>query len=156
KHAGIDVLKGNLCENGSVIKPSAASPKLMKHTGRAVVFDSMEDYHARIDEPDLDIDENCVIVLKGVGPKGYPGMPEVGNVDLPEKLIMKGVKDMIRISDGRMSGTAYGTVVLHISPESTIGGTLAIVQNGDMITLDVENRLLRLNISDDEIVKRKS
>lgn len=156
ENAGIAVLKGNLCENGSVIKPSAASPKLMKHTGRAVVFDSMEDYHARIDEPDLDIDENCVIVLKGVGPKGYPGMPEVGNVDLPEKLIMKGVKDMIRISDGRMSGTAYGTVVLHISPESTIGGTLAIVQNGDMITLDVENRLLRLNISDDEIVKRKS
>lgn len=156
KNAGIAVLKGNLCENGSVIKPSAATPKLMKHTGRAVVFESMEDYHKRIDNPDLDIDENCVIVLKGVGPKGYPGMPEVGNVDLPEKLIMKGVKDMIRISDGRMSGTAYGTVVLHISPESTIGGTLAIVQNGDMITLDVEKRLLQLNISDEEISKRKS
>lgn len=156
ENAGIAVLKGNLCENGSVIKPSAATPKLMKHTGRAVVFESMEDYHKRIDNPDLDIDENCVIVLKGVGPKGYPGMPEVGNVDLPEKLIMKGVKDMIRISDGRMSGTAYGTVVLHISPESTIGGTLAIVQNGDMITLDVEKRLLQLNISDEEISKRKS
>ncbi len=156
KNAGIAVLKGNLCKNGSVIKPSAATPRLMKHTGRAVVFESMEDYHERIDQPDLDIDENCVIVLKGVGPKGYPGMPEVGNVDLPEKLIKKGVKDMIRISDGRMSGTAYGTVVLHISPESTIGGTLAIVQNGDMITLDVEKRLLQLNISDEEIAKRKS
>lgn len=156
ENAGIAVLKGNLCENGSVIKPSAATPKLMKHTGRAVVFESMEDYHERIDNPDLDIDENCVIVLKGVGPKGYPGMPEVGNVDLPEKLIMKGVKDMIRISDGRMSGTAYGTVVLHVSPESTIGGTLAIVQNGDMITLDVEKRLLQLNISDEEISQRKS
>ncbi len=156
KNAGIAVLKGNLCKNGSVIKPSAATPRLMKHTGRAVVFESMEDYHERIDQPDLDIDENCVIVLKGVGPKGYPGMPEVGNVDLPEKLIKKGVKDMIRISDGRMSGTAYGTVVLHISPESTIGGTLAIVQNGDMITLNVEKRLLQLNISDEEIAKRKS
>lgn len=156
KNAGIAVLKGNLCENGSVIKPSAATPRLMKHTGRAVVFESMEDYHERIDTPNLDIDENCVIVLKGVGPKGYPGMPEVGNVDLPEKLIMKGVKDMIRISDGRMSGTAYGTVVLHVSPESTIGGTLAIVQNGDMITLDVEKRLLQLNISDEEIAKRKA
>ena len=156
ENAGIAVLKGNLCENGSVIKPSAATPKLMNHTGRAVVFESMEDYHERIDNPDLDIDENCVIVLKGVGPKGYPGMPEVGNVDLPEKLIMKGVKDMIRISDGRMSGTAYGTVVLHVSPESTIGGTLAIVQNGDMITLDVEKRLLQLNISDEDITRRKS
>ncbi|AOW21843.1 IlvD/Edd family dehydratase [Urechidicola croceus] len=156
ENAGIAVLKGNLCENGSVIKPSAASKKLMNHTGRAVVFESMEDYHERIDNPDLDIDENCVIVLKGVGPKGYPGMPEVGNVDLPEKLILKGVKDIIRISDGRMSGTAYGTVVLHISPESTIGGTLAIVKNGDMITLDVEKRLLQLNISEEEINKRKS
>src|SRR5690606_27693200 len=155
KHAGIDVLKGNLCENGAVIKPSAASKRLMNHTGRAVVFESMEDYHERIDNPDLDIDEDCVIVLKGVGPKGYPGMPEVGNVDLPSKLIMKGVKDMICISDGRMSGTAYGAVVLHISPESTIGGTLAIVQDGDMITLDVENRLLQLNISDEEIARRK-
>ncbi len=156
ENAGIAVLKGNLCENGSVIKPSAASEKLMNHTGRAVVFESMEDYHERIDDPELDIDEDCVIVLKGVGPKGYPGMPEVGNVDLPEKLILKGVKDMIRISDGRMSGTAYGTVVLHISPESTIGGTLAIVENGDMITLDVPNRLLQLNISDEELAKRKT
>ncbi len=156
ERAGIAVLKGNLCENGAVIKPSAATPALMKHTGRAVVFESMEDYHERIDLPELDIDENCVIVLKGVGPKGYPGMPEVGNVDLPEKLILKGVKDMVRISDGRMSGTAYGTVVLHVSPESSIGGTLAIVQNGDMITLDVENRFLQLNVPDEEIARRKS
>lgn len=156
ENAGIAVLKGNLCEHGAVIKPSAATAKLMKHTGPAVVFESMEDYHDRIDLPDLDIDESSVIVLKGVGPKGYPGMPEVGNVDLPEKLIKKGVKDMVRISDGRMSGTAYGTVVLHVSPESSIGGTLAIVQNGDMITLDVENRLLQLNISDEEIAKRKA
>jgi L-arabonate dehydrase len=155
-HAGIAVLKGNLCENGAVIKPSAATPKLMKHKGRAVVFESMEDYHERIDLPDLDIDENCVIVLKGVGPKGYPGMPEVGNVDLPEKLIKKGVKDMVRISDGRMSGTAYGTVVLHISPESAIGGTLGLVQNGDMIELDVANRKLNLEVSDDELARRRA
>ena len=156
QNAGIAVLKGNLCENGAVIKPSAATPKLMKHKGRAVVFESMEDYHERIDDPDLDIDETCVIVLKGVGPKGYPGMPEVGNVDLPEKLIQKGVKDIVRISDGRMSGTAYGTVVLHISPESSIGGTLAIVKDGDMIELDVENRKLHLDISDEELKKRKA
>lgn len=154
--AGIAVLKGNLCENGAVIKPSAATQRLMKHKGRAVVFESMEDYHARIDLPDLDIDENCVIVLKGVGPKGYPGMPEVGNVDLPEKLIKKGIKDMVRISDGRMSGTAYGTVVLHISPESSIGGTLALVQNGDLIELDVENRLLNLDVSDRELAERRA
>ncbi len=155
-HAGIAVLKGNLCENGAVIKPSAATPELMKHKGRAVVFESMEDYHERIDLPDLDIDENCVIVLKGVGPKGYPGMPEVGNVDLPEKLIKKGVKDMVRISDGRMSGTAYGTVVLHISPESAIGGTLGLVQNGDIIELDVANRKLNLEVSDDELARRRA
>ncbi len=154
--AGIAVLKGNLCENGAVIKPSAATEKLLKHKGRAVVFESMEDYHNRIDDPDLDIDENSVIVLKGVGPKGYPGMPEVGNVDLPEKLIKKGVKDIVRISDGRMSGTAYGTVVLHISPESSIGGTLAIVKDGDMIELDVQNRKLHLDISDEELKKRKA
>ena len=154
--AGIVVLRGNLCENGAVIKPSAATPELMKHRGRAVVFESIEDYHARIDNPDLDIDESCVIVLKGVGPKGYPGMPEVGNVDLPEKLILKGVKDMVRISDGRMSGTAYGTVILHVSPESSIGGTLAIVQNGDYIELDVEKRILHLDISNEEIAKRKA
>lgn len=154
--AGIAVLKGNLCENGAVIKPSAATPKLMKHRGRAVVFENIEDYHARIDDPDLDIDESCVIVLKGVGPKGYPGMPEVGNVDLPEKLIARGVKDMVRISDGRMSGTAAGTVVLHISPESSVGSTLAIVQNGDFIELDVEKRLLNLDVPAEEIKRRKA
>ncbi|WP_209401351.1 IlvD/Edd family dehydratase [Pseudozobellia sp. WGM2] len=153
--AGIAVLKGNLCENGSVIKPSAASLHLMKHRGKAVVFETMEDYHSRIDDPDLDIDKDSVIVLKGVGPKGYPGMPEVGNVDLPEKLIRQGVKDMVRISDGRMSGTAGGTVVLHVSPESTVGGTLALVENGDMIELDVENRKLHLDVSDEELVRRK-
>lgn len=156
KEAGIAVLKGNLCENGAVIKPSATTPELMQHRGRAVVFESIEDYHARIDDPELDIDESCVIVLKGVGPKGYPGMPEVGNVDLPEKLIKKGVKDMVRISDGRMSGTAYGTVVLHVSPESSIGGTLALVENGDMIELDVHNRTLILDVPKEELAKRKA
>lgn len=156
EEAGIAILKGNLCENGAVIKPSAASKKLMKHKGTAVVFESMEDYHERIDDPDLEIDENSVIVLKGVGPKGYPGMPEVGNVDLPKKLILKGVTDMVRISDGRMSGTAAGTVILHVSPESTVGGTLALVQNGDSIELDVKNRRLHLAITDAELSKRKA
>jgi L-arabonate dehydrase len=156
KEAGIAVLKGNLCERGAVIKPSAATPELMKHKGIAVVFESMEDYHERIDDPDLDIDETSVIVLKGVGPKGYPGMPEVGNVDLPEKLILKGVKDIVRISDGRMSGTAYGTVVLHVSPESSIGGTLALVQNGDLIELDVAERRLHLDVPDEELQKRRA
>jgi L-arabonate dehydrase len=156
QEAGIAVLKGNLCENGAVIKPSAATPKLMKHRGKAVVFESMEDYHKRIDLPELDIDESSVIVLKNVGPKGYPGMPEVGNVDLPEKLIKKGIKDIVRISDGRMSGTAYGTVVLHVSPESAIGGTLALVKDGDFIELDVAKRRLHLDISEQELKKRKS
>jgi len=156
KEAGIVVLKGNLCEQGAIIKPSAASPQLMKHKGRAVVFESIEDYHHRIDDPNLDIDETCVIVLKGVGPKGYPGMPEVGNVDLPEKLLKKGVHDMVRISDGRMSGTAAGTVVLHVSPESAIGGTLALVKDGDMIELDVESRKLHLDVSEEELLKRKA
>jgi L-arabonate dehydrase len=155
-NAGIAVLKGNLCVDGAIIKPSAASKELMKHRGRAVVFEAMEDYHARIDDPDLDVDETCVIVLKTVGPVGYPGMPEVGNVDLPEKLLRKGIKDMIRISDGRMSGTAAGTVVLHVSPESAIGGTLALVKNGDMIELDVEKRKLHLDISDEELQKRRA
>jgi dihydroxy-acid dehydratase len=154
--AGIVVLKGNLCENGAIIKPSAATAALMKHRGRAVVFETMEDYHHRIDDPELDIDETCIIVLKGVGPVGYPGMPEVGNVDLPMKLLQKGVRDMIRISDGRMSGTAAGTVVLHVSPESSVGGTLALVHNGDMIEIDVEKRWLHLDISDDELAKRKA
>jgi len=156
EHAGIAVLKGNLCEKGAIIKPSAATKSLMKHRGRAVVFESMEDYHQRIDDPDLDIDENCVIILKGVGPVGYPGMPEVGNVDLPEKLLRKGIKDMIRISDGRMSGTAAGTVVLHVSPESAVGGNLALVQDGDMIELDVEKRKLHLDVSKEELQRRKA
>ncbi len=156
KEAGIAVLKGNLCERGAIIKPSAASPTLMKHRGRAVVFETIEDYHQRIDDPDLDIDETCVIVLKGVGPKGYPGMPEVGNVDLPEKILRKGITDMVRISDGRMSGTAAGTVVLHVSPESAVGGTLALVQDGDMIELDVEARKLHLDVSDEELERRRT
>ena len=154
--AGIAVLKGNLCENGAIIKPSAATPRLMQHKGKAVVFESMEDYHARIDDPALDIDENSVIVLKGVGPRGYPGMPEVGNVDLPKKLIQRGVRDIVRISDGRMSGTAGGTVVLHVSPESTVGGTLALVQNGDVIELDVNKRLLQLHVDDAELARRRA
>ncbi len=156
ENAGIAVLKGNLCEQGAVIKPSAASKELMKHRGPAIVFETIEDYHARIDDPDLNIDENSVIVLKNVGPVGYPGMPEVGNVDLPEKLLRKGIKDMIRISDGRMSGTAAGTVVLHVSPESAIGGVLGLVKDEDMIELDVEKRKLHLDVSDEELQKRRS
>jgi dihydroxy-acid dehydratase len=154
--AGCVVVKGNLALNGAVMKPSAATPELMKHRGRAVVFESIEDYHARVDDPNLDIDETCVMVLKYVGPVGYPGMPEVGNMALPKKILQKGIKDMVRISDGRMSGTAYGTVVLHISPESAIGGNLALVQNGDMIELDVEQRKIHLDVSDDELAKRRA
>lgn len=154
--SGIAVLKGNLCPNGAVIKPSAASPNLLKHTGKAVVFENIDDYKARIDLPDLEIDENSVMVMKNVGPKGYPGMPEVGNMGLPEKLLFKGVKDMVRISDGRMSGTGYGTVVLHVSPESAIGGPLAFVKNGDMIELDVPARTLNLLISDEEFEIRRA
>lgn len=155
KEAGIVVLKGNLATNGAVIKPSAATPALMKHKGRAVVFENIEDYHTRIDDPDLDIDEECVMVLKCVGPVGYPGMPEVGNMVLPKKLLDKGVTDMVRISDGRMSGTAYGTVVLHVSPESAIGGNLGLVENGDIIELDVESKKIHLHVSDDELARRR-
>ena len=154
--AGCVVVKGNLALNGAVIKPSAASPALMRHTGRAVVFESIEDYHARIDDPALDIDETCVMVLKYVGPVGYPGMPEVGNMALPKKILAKGIKDMVRISDGRMSGTAYGTAVLHVSPESAIGGTLALVENGDMIELDVPQRKLHLQVNDAELERRRA
>lgn len=153
--SGIVVLKGNLCENGAVIKPSAATPALMKHTGKAVVFEDIEDYKVKIDSLDLDVDENSVLVLKNVGPKGYPGMPEVGNMGIPKKLLDKGVVDMVRISDGRMSGTGFGTVVLQISPESAVGGMLAFVQNGDMIELDVEARQLNLLVADEELAKRK-
>lgn len=155
QHAGCVVVKGNLAENGAVIKPSAATPALMKHRGRAVVFESIEDYHARIDDDELDIDASCVMVLKYVGPVGYPGMPEVGNMTLPKKVLQQGVTDMIRISDGRMSGTAFGTVVLHVSPESAIGGNLALVQNGDMIELDVERRSIHLDVSDAELAERR-
>lgn len=155
KEAGIAVVKGNLAENGAVIKPSAATPALMQHRGRAVVFENIEDYHARIDDPGLDIDETCVMVLKYVGPVGYPGMPEVGNMALPKKLLDKGIIDMVRISDGRMSGTAYGTVILHVSPESAIGGTLALVQNGDFIELDVPNRRIHLDVPDEVLNERR-
>ncbi len=154
--AGIAVLRGNLCENGAVIKPSAATPALMTHRGRAVVFEDIDDYHTRIDDPDLDVDASCVLVLKQVGPKGYPGMPEVGNFGLPAKLLKEGVEDMVRISDGRMSGTAFGTVVLHAAPESAIGGTLALVQDGDMIELDVPNRRLHLDVPEEELAQRKA
>lgn len=153
--AGCVVVRGNLALNGAVLKPSAATPALMKHKGRAVVFESIEDYNARIDDPNLDIDESCVMVLKYVGPVGYPGMPEVGNMALPKKLLQKGIRDMVRISDGRMSGTAYGTAVLHVSPESAIGGNLALVQNGDIIELDVDQRLLHLHVSDEALAERK-
>ncbi len=154
--AGCVVVKGNLALNGAVLKPSAATPALLQHKGRAVVFETIEDYHQRIDDPNLDIDENCVMVLKYVGPVGYPGMPEVGNMALPKKLLEKGIKDMVRISDGRMSGTAYGTAVLHVSPESAIGGNLALVQNGDMIELDVANRKLHLHVADEVLARRRA
>ena len=156
EEAGIAVLRGNLCEDGAIIKPSAASPELMQHRGRAVVFETIEDYHARIDDPDLDVDESCILVLKRVGPKGYPGMAEVGNMGLPKKLLEQGATDMVRISDGRMSGTAYGTVVLHVSPEASVGGTLVLVQNGDMIELDVANRRLHLDVPAEELAARRA
>ncbi|HWK44667.1 MAG TPA: IlvD/Edd family dehydratase [Stellaceae bacterium] len=153
-HAGIAVLHGNLAPDGAVIKPSAATAHLMQHRGRAVVFESIEEFHAQINDEDLDIDETCVLVLKNCGPKGYPGMAEVGNMPLPPKVLRKGITDMVRISDARMSGTAYGTVVLHTSPEAAAGGPLAVVQTGDMITLDVSKRLLQLEISDAELQQR--
>jgi L-arabonate dehydrase len=151
---GIAVLTGNLAPDGAVLKPSAASPHLLKHRGRAVVFETIEDYHARIGDPQLDVDASCVLVLKNCGPKGYPGMAEVGNMGLPPKVLETGVTDMVRISDARMSGTAYGTVVLHVCPEAAVGGPLALVQNGDMIELDVPARRLTLDVSADELAKR--
>jgi dihydroxy-acid dehydratase len=154
--AGIAVLRGNLAENGAVIKPSAASPHLMQHRGRAVVFNDIEDFHKRIEDESLDIDEHCIMVLKNCGPKGYPGMAEVGNMPLPPKILRKGITDMVRISDARMSGTAYGTVVLHVSPEAAAGGTLALVQTGDMIELDVAGRRLHLDVSDAELARRRA
>jgi dihydroxy-acid dehydratase len=154
--AGIAVLRGNLAPDGAVIKPSAASDSLLKHRGRAVVFESIEDFHARIDDENLDVDETCVLVLKNCGPKGYPGMAEVGNMPLPPKVLRKGVTDMVRISDARMSGTAYGTVVLHTSPEAAAGGPLALVKNGDMVELDVPARRLHLDVSDAELARRRA
>ena len=153
---GIAVLRGNLAPGGSVIKPSAASPELMQHRGRAVVFETIEDYKARIDDPDLDIDETCVMVLKNCGPKGYPGMAEVGNMALPTKVLKKGITDMVRISDARMSGTAYGTVVLHVAPEAAAGGPLALVENGDIIEIDVTARSIHVDISQAELDARKA
>ncbi len=153
--AGIAVLKGNLAENGCIIKPSAATQSLMVHKGKAVVFENIQDFHARVDDPDLDIDPNSVMVLKNVGPKGYPGMAEVGNMPLPKKILQQGITDMVRISDGRMSGTAFGTVVLHVSPEAAVGGNLALVADGDMIELDVPNRKLLLHVDEIELEKRR-
>jgi len=154
QQGGIAVLKGNLAPLGAVLKPSAASPHLMQHRGRAVVFEDIDDYKARINDDSLDIDETCVMVMKNCGPKGYPGMAEVGNMGLPPKVLKKGITDMVRISDARMSGTAYGTVVLHTSPEAARGGPLAIVRTGDFIELDVPNRRLHLDLSDEEIAQR--
>ncbi len=151
---GLVILKGNLAPRGAVIKPGAASPELLQHRGRAVVFGSIEDFHARVDDPDLDIDASCVMVLQGCGPRGYPGMPEVGNMPLPRKLLEAGVRDMVRVSDARMSGTAFGTVVLHCAPEAHIGGPLALVRDGDMIALDTANATLTLEIDEAEMAAR--
>lgn len=156
REAGIAVLRGNLCEDGAVIKPSAASQSLMTHRGFAVVFENIDDYHQRIDDPDLEVDEDSVLVLKNVGPKGYPGMPEVGNMGLPKKLLERGISDIVRISDARMSGTAFGTVILHVAPESAAGGTLALVENGDPIELDVGERRLHLDVPEDELMRRRT
>jgi len=156
ERGGIAVLRGNLAPNGCVIKPAAATAELMQHRGRAVVFESIEDYNARIGDPALDIDASCVMVLKGCGPKGYPGMPEVGNFALPPKLLEQGVRDMVRISDARMSGTAYGTAVLHVAPESAAGGPLALVRDGDEIELDVAGRKLQLHVDDAELERRRA
>lgn len=153
--SGVAILKGNLCEHGAVIKPSAASTHLMKHSGKAVVFEDIDDYKNRIDDPNLAVDETSILVLKNVGPIGYPGMPEVGNMALPKKLLAKGIHDMVRISDGRMSGTGFGTVILHASPEAALGGNFAVVKTGDIITLDVAKRSLVLEVSDEELSKRK-
>lgn len=154
RQGGITVLRGNLAPNGAVLKPSAATPALLKHRGRAVVFEDIDDYKAKINDDALDIDETCIMVLKNCGPKGYPGMSEVGNMGLPPKILKRGITDMVRISDARMSGTAYGTVVLHTSPEAAAGGPLAVVENGDMIELDVTERRLHLDISDVELQQR--
>jgi dihydroxy-acid dehydratase len=154
--SGTAILRGNLCPDGAVVKQSAASPALLRHEGRARVFDSPEAYHAVCDDPDLDVAADDILVIRNAGPKGYPGMPEVANVALPKKLLEQGVVDMVRISDGRMSGTGYGTVVLHVSPEAALGGPLALVRDGDRITLDVPNRTLTLEVSDGELNQRRA
>ncbi len=156
QQGGLAVLRGNLAPQGAVLKPSAATASLLQHTGRAVVFENIEHYKTRIQDPDLDIDASCVMVLKNCGPKGYPGMAEVGNMGLPPKLLQQGVTDMVRISDARMSGTAFGTVVLHVAPEAAAGGPLALVQDGDTITLDIETRSLHLHVTDEELALRRS
>ena len=156
ERGGIAVLRGNLAPRGAIVKPSAASDSLMRHRGRAVVFEDIDDYYARIDDPELDVDGTCVLVLKGCGPKGYPGFPETGNVGLPAKLLEQGVSDMVRISDARMSGTAFGTVVLHTAPEAAAGGPLAFVRDGDEIELDVPAGRLVLHVCDDEIERRRA
>jgi dihydroxy-acid dehydratase len=152
---GLAVLRGNLAPNGAIIKPSAATPSLMVHRGQAIVFETIEDFKARIDDPDLPITENSVMVLKNCGPKGYPGMAEVGNMALPKKLLEKGVRDLVRISDARMSGTAFGTVILHVAPEAAIGGPLALVKDGDWIEVNVPARTLNLVVSDEELERRR-
>ncbi|MGO4145709.1 IlvD/Edd family dehydratase [Paenarthrobacter sp. YAF11_1] len=153
--AGIAVLRGNLAPGGAIVKPAAATPALLTHRGRAMVFDSIEDMHARIDDPDLDVDADSVLILRGCGPKGYPGMPEVSNMPLPKKLLEQGVRDMVRICDGRMSGTAYGTVILHVTPEAAAGGPLGIVETGDYIILDVPNRTLSIDVPQAELDQRR-
>jgi dihydroxy-acid dehydratase len=155
EHGGIAVLRGNLAPSGAVVKPAAASPHLMRHRGRAVVFDSIEDFSARIDDPDLDVDADSVLVLRGCGPRGYPGMPEVSNMPLPRKLLEQGVRDMVRVCDGRMSGTAYGTVVLHVAPEAAAGGPLGLVRTGDVVSLDVAARRIDVEVPDDELARRR-
>src|SRR5207245_890594 len=152
--AGIAVLRGNLAPDGAIIKPAAATQALLVHRGRAVVFDSIEDFHARVDDPDLDIDADSVMVLRGCGPRGYPGMPEVSNLPLPAKLLAAGVRDMVRVCDGRMSGTAYGTVVLHVTPEAAAGGPLGVVRDGDVIALDVQARRIDLEVEAHELARR--
>jgi dihydroxy-acid dehydratase len=154
--SGTAVLRGNLCPDGAVIKQSAASPHLLRHAGRAVVFDSPEAYHEVCDSPDLAVERDDVLVIRGAGPKGYPGMPEVANVPIPTRLLDQGVTDMVRISDGRMSGTAYGTVVLHVAPEAALGGPLALIQTGDQITLDVPSRTLTIDVTDAELARRRA
>ncbi|HXW44498.1 MAG TPA: dihydroxy-acid dehydratase, partial [Streptosporangiaceae bacterium] len=153
--SGTAVLRGNLCPDGAVIKQSAASPQLLKHRGQALVFDSIEAYHEVCADPGLPVTESTVLVVRGAGPKGYPGMPEIGNFVLPRKMLEHGVTDMVRISDARMSGTGFGTVILHVAPEAAVGGPLALVRSGDWIELDVPGRTLSLDVSDDELARRR-